>query len=179
MVRLTNRELLVASGLAVLVTAWALFALVVGPALERLETLNRVIPERRSDLERLAADADEYVALRDSIGDLRAEMDSQDETFELLPFAESLVQECGLTENVLRMKPMMRQALQLESSYHETIVEIEMEKLTLGQLFDFLWKIKSSDVLANTRRLYIKKNSTDAGLLDSTVEISNLKLSQS
>ena len=176
MVRLTNRELLAATGLAVLVTAWALFALVVGPALERLETLNRVIPEKRSDLKRLATDADEYAALRDSIGDLRAEMDSQDETFELLPFAESLVQECGLADNVLTMK---RQALQLESSYHETIVEIEMEKLTLGQLFDFLWKIKSSDVLANTKRLYIKKNSTDAGLLDSTVEISNVKLSQS
>ena len=136
--------------------------------------LSQIRADRRGRL-----DADEYVALRDSIGDLRAEMDSQDETFELLPFAESLVQECGLTENVLSMKPMMRQALQLETNYHETIVEIEMEKLTLGQLFDFLWKIKSSDVLANTKRLYIKKNSTDAGLLDSTVEISNLKLSQS
>lgn len=179
MVRLTNRELLVATGLAVLVTAWALFALVVRPAIERLETLNRVIPEKQSDLERLAADADEYVALRDSIGSLRAEMDSQDETFELLPFAESLVEECGLTENVLTMKPMRRQPSQLETSYRETIVEIEMEKMTIGQLFDFLWKIESSDVLANTKRLYIKKNSTDAGLLDSTVEISNLKLSES
>lgn len=179
MVRLTNRELLVATSLFIVVTAWALFTLAVRPAVERLETLNRVIPEKLSDLERLRTEADEYVALRDSIAKLRAEMDSQDEAFELLPFAESLVQECGLTENVLRMKPMKRQALQFESSYHETIVEIEMEKLTLGQLFDFLWKIKSSDVLANTKRLYIKKNSTDAGLLDSTVEISNLKLSQS
>ena len=176
MIRLTNREFLVATGLAVAVTAWALFTLGVKPALERLETLNRVIPEKQSDLERLRTQADEYVALRDSIANLRAQMDSQDETFELLPFAESLVQECGLAENVLTMK---RQALQLETNYHETIVEIELEKLTLRQLFDFLWKIKSSDTLANTKRLYIKRNSTDTSLLDSTVEISNLKLSQS
>ena len=174
--RLTNRELLVATSLVVVVTAWALFVLAVKPAIERLETLNRVIPEKLSDLERLRTEADEYVALRDSIGNLRAEMASQDQTFELLPFAESLVQECGLTENVLTMK---QQALQLETNYHETIVEIELEKLTLGQLSDFLWKIKSSEVLANAKRLYIKKNSTDASLLDSTVEITNLKLSQS
>jgi hypothetical protein len=78
-------------------------------------------------------------------------------------------------QNVVTMKP---QTSQFGSDYLETIVEIEMEGLTQPQLFDFLLKLKSSEVLTTTRRLDIKKNLTKAGLLDSQIEISNLKLSQ-
>ncbi len=174
--RLTRREHWSGAGLAIFVMAWALFALGVRPAIERIETLNRVIPEKQSELERLRTEVAEYVALHDGLRGLRAKMASQEKTFELLPFAESLVQECGLTKNVVTMK---QQASQLETNYHETVVEIKMEGLTLRQLFDFLWKIRSSKVLARTRRLYIKKNLTNADLLDSMVEIRNLKLAQS
>jgi len=93
-----------------------------------------------------------------------------------LPYAESLVQECGLTKNLVTMK---QQTSQLETNYHETVVEIEMENLTLRQVFDFLQKIQSSKVLARTKTLYIKKNLKNADLLDSVIEIRNLKLTQS
>ena len=64
----------------------------------------------------------------------------------------------------------------LETDYYETVVEIEMECLTLRQLLDFLLKIRSSKVLASTKRLYIKKNVKNTDLLDSVVEIRNIKL---
>jgi len=174
--RLTRREHWLAAGLAVFVAAWALFALGVRPALERIETLSRVIPEEQSELEQLRTEVAEYVALNDRLRGLRSEMASQEKTFELLPFAESLVQGCGLTKNVVTMKQQVRR---LETDYYETVVEIEMECLTLRQLLDFLLKIRSSKVLASTKRLYIKKNVKNTDLLDSVVEIHNLKLTQS
>ena len=174
--RLTQREYWLAAGLVALVAAWAFYTVAVGPALERIETLNRVIPEKQSELEKLRIETGEYIALHDSIEDLRTKIASQDETFELLPYAESLVQECGLTKNLVTMK---QQASQLENNYHETIVEIVLENLTLRQLFDFLQKIKSSKVLARTKTLHIKRNPTNADLLDSVIEIRNLKLTQS
>ena len=174
--RLTSREHWLGAFLAIFVMLWALFALGVRPALERIETLSRVIPEKQSELERLRTEVAEYVALHDGLRGLRSKIASQEETFELLPFVDSLVQECGLTQHVVTMKP---QTSQFGSSYRETVVEIKMESLTLRQLLDFLLKLESSKFLANTKRLYIEKNLTDASLLDSQVEISNLKLSQS
>ncbi|MFC1793341.1 hypothetical protein ACFL3Q_07120 [Planctomycetota bacterium] len=174
--RLTNREYWLAAGLVAFVAAWAFYMVSIGPALERIETLNRVIPEKQSELERLRIKTGEYIALQDVIEDLHTKIALQEKTFELLPYAESLIQECGLTKNVVTMK---QQASQLETNYHETVVEIEMENLTLSQLFDFLQKIQSSKVLARTKTLHIKRNLTNADLLDSVVEIRNLKLTQS
>ena len=174
--RLMRREIWLAAGLVAFIVIWAIFSFGVSPALERIETLNRVIPEKLSELELLRAKAAEFVALRGSIEGLRAKIASQEQTFELLPFVDSLVQECGLAQNVVTMKP---QTSQFGSNYRETVVEIKMEGLTLRQLFDFLLKLQSSKVLANTKRLYIEKNLTNTDLLDSTVEIRNLKLTQS
>jgi hypothetical protein len=174
--RLTRREYWLAGVLVAFIAAWAFYAIGVGPALERIETLNRVIPEKQNDLEKLRTMAGEYTALNDAIEDLRTKIASQQETFELLPYAESLVQECGLTKNLVTMK---QQTSQLETNYQETVVEIEMENLTLRQIFDFLQKIQSSKVLARTKTLYIKKNLKNSDLLDSIIEIRNLKLTQS
>lgn len=173
--RLMRREIWLATGLGAFVVIWATFVFGVSPALERIETLNRVIPEKLSELELLRAKTAEFVALRGGIEGLRTRIASQDPAFELLPFVDSLVRECGLAQNVVTMKP---QTSQFGSNYRQTVVEIKMEALTLRQLFDFLLKLQSSKVLTNTKRLYIEKNLTDASLLDSQVEISNLKLSQ-
>ncbi len=169
--RLTHRELRLVIGSVVFVAAWALFVFGVKPALERIETLNRTIPEKQSELEQLNIKAGEYIVLYEGLKDLRTKIDLQEKTFELLPFVESLVQECGLTKNVVTMKQVVSQ---LETNYHETIVEIKMENLTLRQLIDFLWKIQSSKVLVRTQSLYIKKNLINTNLLDSTIEIRNL-----
>lgn len=176
MIRLAKREKLLAVASVIFVAIWALFAFAVKPAITRLETLSRVIPEKQDELKKLRAKSREYIFLRDGLGDLRARVASQGEGFELLPFLESLIQEGGLEKKVATMK---QQLLQLEPNYAEIIVEIRLENLTLGQLVDFLWKVESSKVLAKVKSLHIKKSPTNADLLDSVVEIHNAKLTQS
>ncbi|GAH97182.1 unnamed protein product, partial [marine sediment metagenome] len=105
----------------------------------------------------------------------RTKVASQEKGFELLPFLESLIREHGLAKKVATMK---QQVLQLGPSHSETIVEVRLENLTLKQLVDFLRKVESSEVLAKTKSLYIKKNLTNPDLLDSVVEIHNPRLAQ-
>ena len=173
MIRLTHRERWLIVGIAVLSMTWALYRLGVAPALERIETLKRVIPEKVGELERLRTNALEYATLQYNLERLRTKIVSQEKTLELLPFVESLVAECGLTRNVKVMKPVVTQS---ETGYQETVVEIEIENLTLRQLCEFLEKIQSPKILASVKRLYIKKNLATPGLLDSQVEVRNLKL---
>ena len=175
MIRLTRREKLLAVVLAILVGGWSLFAFAVKPAIARTSTLRRVINEKQGELEKLRARSDEYISLRNNLGKVRSKVASQEKGFELLPFLESMIRENGLTKNVTTMKPRV---LQLGAGHSETIVEIRLENLTLKQLVDFLRKVESSNVLAKTKSLYIKKNLTNTETLDSVIEIHNPKLAQ-
>ena len=175
MIRLTRREKLLAGGLVIFIAAWSLFTAGVKPALARIETLNRVIFQKQQELEKLRARSKEYILIRDGLDNLRTKVASQQKTFELLPFLESLIEECGLAKNVATMK---QQVLPIDSNYSETIVEVRLEKLSLRHLVDFLGKVESSEVLARTKSLYIKRNATNKDLLDLVVEIHNAKLTQ-
>ena len=175
MKRLTRREKLSAGGLLIFASAWFLFAVAVSPALERIETLNRIISEKQQELEKIRAISKEYICLNNSLNNLHSAVGSQEETFELLPFVESLTEESGLSENVETMK---RLVLQIDSNYSEIIVEVRLEGLLIGRLIDFLSKIESSQPLVKTKSLYIKRNMANKNLLDSVIEIHNAELSQ-
>lgn len=176
MMRLTRREKLLAGGLVIFVAAWSIFTAGVKPVLARIETLNRVISEKQQELKKIRAGSKEYIFLRDSLDNLRTKVASQQKNFELLPFLESLIEECGLTENISIMK---QQESPIDTNYSETIVEIRLENLSLNRLVDLLYKIESSQVLAGIKSLHIKKNATDKNLLDTVIEINNAKLTQS
>lgn len=176
MIRLTRREKLLIIVSAVFIAVWAIYALTVKPAVVRMGTLERIIPQKQRELAMLRTKCEEYGLLCSSLEDLRAKVASQKEGFELLTFLEALIHQCGLAENVVMMKP---HTVPLQSNYRETIVEIKLENLTLSQLVDFLGKVESSKVLVKTRTLYIKRNLTNGDLLDSALEVHSAKLIQS
>lgn len=175
MIRLTRREKLLAGGLFLFAAAWFLFAVAVNPTLDRIETLNRVISEKQQELEEVRTISEEYMYLNNILDNVHAKVDSQQETFELLPFLESLIEECGLAKNLETMK---RQVLQIDSNYSEVIVEVRLESLSIGRLVDFLSKVESSQARIRTKSLYIKRNMVNKNLLDSVIEIRNAELSQ-
>ena len=176
MIRLTRREKILAITLTILVGGWALFAIAVKPAIERTKTLHRVINEKQDELQKLHAISNEYISLRNNLDKVRTKVASQEKGFELLPFLETLIRKQGLAKKIATMK---QQVLKVGAGHSETIVEIRLENLTLKQLVDFLRNVESSNVLARTKSLYIKKNLTNTELLDSVVEIHNPNLTQS
>ena len=175
MIRLTKREKYFAVALSAFALAWSLFAFAINPAKERIATLKRVLPQKYAELNKLTAAAEEYALLNDSQRLLLSKVASQDETFELLPFLESLVRRSGLEKNLAKMD---QRVVPLGTDYSQAIVEIELKGLSLARLVDFLQKVESSDVLARTGSLYIKKSRTKKGLLDTVITIHNPKLAQ-
>ena len=152
MIRLARREKMLATGLVIFIASWSLFTVAVKPALARIETLGRVIPENQQELEQVRAISKKYILLSGRLDNLHTNIASAKETIELLPFLESLIEECGLAKNVDTMK---RDVLQIDSNYSETIVEVRLESLSLGALLDFLHIIESSQGRASTKTIYI------------------------
>ena len=175
MMHLTAREKLLAVASAIFILAWVLFTFAIKPAMARVETLSRVIPQKQADLQRLRARSKEYILLRDRLYNMRANVASQDEKFELLSSLESLIRQKGVEEKVLNIQ---QQELPVDESYYVSIVQIRLESLTLEQLIDFLQNMESFQVLAKIKSLHVKKDPTRANLLDSIIEISNLKLNR-
>jgi type II secretory pathway component PulM len=173
MMRLTRRERWFVIGLIVLVAAWALFVFGISPAAERIETLNRVIPEKQRELGELRTKSAQYLALRAGLDDYKRKAASEEKGFELLPFLESLNDQLHLAEKVAAMK---QEILQVDSSYCEIIVETELENLTFKQLMEFLLKIKSSTHHLQIKSLYTKKNTANPNSLDTVIQISTLEL---
>jgi type II secretory pathway component PulM len=173
MIRLTKREKLMGLVLVGFAAILSVYVLAVRPAVDRLNTLDRLIPRKQQELQDLSVKTREYIFLRDSSESLHAAVASQQESFRLLPFLESLIRQSGLEKSLASMK---QHVLPLEPDYSETIVEIRFESLTLAQLVDFLSKVESSDVLARTKSLYIRKNPANKDLLDSVIEIHSAKL---
>ncbi len=155
--------------------AWFLFVVGVRPALDRIKTLNRVIYEKQKELEKIRAISKEYTYLNNGLGNLHIKVDNQQDTFELLPFLDSLIVECKLSKNVESIK---RQVAQIDSNYSEIIVEVRLESVSIGRLVNFLHKIELSQTRMRTKSLYIKRNMTNKNLLDSVIEIQNTELSQ-
>ena len=173
--RLTRREKLLAFSMGVLIITWGIFSLAVSPVLDRIKTLNRVLPEKQSELEQIRFKADNLIALNAGIESLRSKVSSQDKSFELLPHVESVLKECGLSQN---RETFNKQEKDISTDYREIVVEIKLKKLTYRQILDFLIKLKSSKAVTGIKRLHIRKNHTDADFLDSDLEISSLKLLQ-
>jgi type II secretory pathway component PulM len=172
--QITRREKLLAVALGIFVSVWSLFAFAVNPARDRIETLNRLIPEKQNELRKLQAKSSEYIFLQDSISRLRTKIADQQDSFQLLPFLETLIRQSGLEKKVVSMK---QQVMLLDKQYSQTIVEVRLQNLTLSQLIDLLRKVESSDVLAKTKMLSIKRNAIDTGLLDSAFEVYSAQLS--
>ena len=170
--QLTHRERWLAIGLAVFITSWGLFTFGVTPAIERIETLSRIIPEKQTMLEELRKKSKQYLSLRTGLDGLKKETASEGKVFEPLPFLESTIKESGLAKKTVSIK---QDVLQLDSSYSEVIVEVKLEDITLKQIVEFLLKIKSSNHSLRIKSLYARKNAANPNLLGTAIQISVLK----
>jgi hypothetical protein len=171
MIRLARRERWLVIGL-VIVLVWALFALGIKPALGRIETLKRVIPEKQKALQELRAESSQYLTFKKQMDDLKKSAALEEKDFELLTFLEGVNGELNLAQKVTVMK---REVLPLDPVYNEVIVETKLENITLQQLVEYLLKIKSSSHALWVRSLYTQRNVGNPSMLDSTIQVSTLK----
>jgi len=175
MMQFTRRERGLFLVLALFTAAWALFMTAVKPAIARIETLRRVIPEKNAALQQLRAKSAQYLTLKAGLDGLKRKANLEENEFELLTFLESTIEELGLTEKATAMQ---QEVSQPDSDYCETIVEVEMENLTFEQLVKFLLKVKSSNRFLRIKSLDTKKNVVNPNLLDTVIQISTLKPSK-
>lgn len=172
--RLAPKEKKLLIGLAAIVICCTVYAVFVEPAMARIDTLQRVIPEKTAALQQLRITSSAYLKVKNDINNLKQRIAAQPQDFSLLPFLESLTNQIGLTNNVVSMK---QHPGQFDQTYTQTIVTLELAQVTLSQTVNFLSQLNSTEALLQTTHLGIRKNATNPRYLSTTIHISHLKSS--
>ena len=170
--RLTHREKHLSFTAAAFIAAWVLYAFLAGPALARIKTLQRVIPENTAALRDLKTKSDEYLALRERFNTVQRQIAEQSEDFNLMAFLEKLTEQCQLADHVLSMK---QQSRQLDELYMESTVIIEFQDITFERLvIGLLAGLDSAPAPLRVKTLDIEKNPSSNGLINASIHITNL-----
>lgn len=173
MIHLTRRERRWGIAVAVAVMVWGTYAVAIKPMRDRIERLNRILPEKRAELRELQARSVEYLASIREIETVQERMAQQAPDFQLLPFLESLTERQNLTVATMQQTD----ASPSRPGYSETVVEIGVEGITLSQLVGLLEAIEDSEAVTQIGSLHIRKRNQDAPRLDATIQIGSPRIS--
>ncbi len=141
---------------------------VVRPARERLATLRRVVTDRREVLTQIGMKSREYKDLEAQIAQLRAKVVQQQESRRILSTIERVRQECGLSQDVLSLKPT---TIAVGDKYQQTMVDVRLESVTFPQIVAFLSKLESMVLAGRMKSLEIRSDERSPGSLRVTVQL--------
>lgn len=170
---LTTREKYIAITGAAIITLLVAYQLFVNPAINRIDTLERVIAEKNQKLIDIASKSQKYNALVTDIKNIRLEISETPDSENLLPAIEKIQNKCGLKQNIFSMKPS---TAKINDTYNESSVEIIMQQITLDQLLKFLNEVESAKSTISIRTLQIKHTPQNPALLDTTIKITKISI---
>lgn len=166
--KLAPRERAAVAVAAVALALFAGYVAYVRPALERSETLRRVIPASASELEEVEAKAREIAELGERLDTLRGRARGIDRDFGLMAHLEDLQRQSGVRQRVARFNST---DAPVNEEYIERVVEMRLERVSLPEIVGFLERVDRSDAPIRTSRLHIRRDTRREGALDATIEI--------
>ena len=167
---ITNRERGLLITIAVFTLLWAGYSFGLKPVAERIETLNRVIPDNEKKLQELNIKSRQYINLSALLpnNDVPGQKD-----FNLAAFLESVYTDSGLPNQNVTIKQNM---YALDSKYSQMVVEIRFENISLRQLIDFVLKTGIPKQPLYIKSFYVTSDESNSNSIDACVEFSCLKL---
>lgn len=164
-----ERKILIAAGV---VFALLLVYLGLDSLLRGYDELDRDIAKQERDLVTLGRLSAQYQDTRRQLTQIKAKLDQTQKGFSVLSFIEDLANKENIRENIGSMKP---KKLPVNEQYEETLVEIQMDNVTLPKLIDFIFKIENSGHLLKVKRLRIKTRYDNRDLLYVTLQVSTYR----
>jgi type II secretory pathway component PulM len=165
---LTKREKTFVIGGIGLLVVLLMLQLVLRPAMERMSTLRRVVATKRQTLAELRGKSLEYRKLKTEVDTLRQAIEKQEGGPQVLSTVERIRQTCDLSDNVSSLKPT---TVAIDDQYQETVVEIQLERITMKKLVRFLSELESVEVSGGIRSLEIRRTDRAEGGLRVIVKI--------
>jgi type II secretory pathway component PulM len=149
----------------VFLVCFFLLQFVLSPYIGARQRLARSLAAKKADLEKIVQLQKEYRLLRIT-GGTDGRPSGQTAGFSLFSFVEEQAVHAKIKQQILSMKPTTTET---EDHAEESIVEMKLQKITLGQLVGFLKLIESTEKAVMVRHISIQES--DETYLDVNMQI--------
>ena len=123
---------------------------------------------KQNNLQEMVALREEYLLLEQDSDVLTQRLARRPKNFTLFSFLEKAAGDAGVKENIKSMKPSASAG---KGPFKESLVEMKLERITLGQMVDYLKLIESPQNLVNIKRLSIQSNKKETQFLDVVLQV--------
>ena len=166
--QLAKREKYLIS-LAVIVIVLALvIQLGIMPFVEKREQYNNKVTANQKNLQEMVNLRQEYLVLQQGSDILAQRLARRPKSFTLFSFLEKAAGEAGVKENIKSMKPS---ASTTKGPFKESLVEMKLERITLGQMVGYLKRVEAPDMLVSIKRISIQSNKKETQYLDAILQV--------
>lgn len=132
----------------------AILQIIVFPYFDSRKRVEAAIAANEKTLLELASLGREYEVLRRRSEEIRRVIEKRPSDFALFSYLEKKAAEAGLKAHIKSLNPMRPVSA---GAYEEISVEIKIDKLTIGQLTNFLYMVESPEQMVRIRKISIDK----------------------
>ncbi len=166
--KFARREKYFISAAAVFIGIFCLFQFLILPFFETRRRVQRGVSTKEDGLQEIVRLSSEYNRYRRSSQGIQQVIAKRSKGFTLFSFLESKAGDAGVKTYIKYMKPSI---LTEAGPYQESLVEMELDEITLNQLIGYLYRIESPDNVVSIKRVSIKENKKKPGYLDAILQI--------
>jgi type II secretory pathway component PulM len=149
-----------------------LYAYVFAPAMDRYQSLSRLIDQKRVQYQEILSFQKEYEALKKQNEELEKNASRVQKEFSPLSFMEGISTRAQIRDRVVSMKPRFTP---IDENYRESSIEIRAERLTLSQMVRYLQLVENSGMPIQVKTLHLKTRYDDPTSADMIVTVSSLE----
>lgn len=169
LMRLSPREKWVLGGGGTIAFLLIFYFVLVGPLWERMEILDRLIPQKEKEAREFAALKGEYLTVSQGIQEIERRLPTTNQ-FSPLSFLEETAAKNQIRPNIAYIRPL---SPQLHDPYREIPVEVKVENVTLARIVPFLAAVENAPFPVRIKRLSMKTRFSDPSLMDVTFLVSS------
>jgi len=142
----------------------------VAPALERMDTLHRVIPEKQQELIEVTQTAHQITHLQNQLDGLNKTLTNQPSNRSAQSSLTKLIQESNLTDH---QKNLTQRQHPIDNRYTETTLNLQLQGITLKQLVNLLDRCQNQSPRLTLQNLNLTHTNTS---LNVTLTFSHLAI---
>ena len=166
--KLAKREKYLVSIAAFSVAIFFLFELAIFPFFEKRERIQRGLKAKEKDFVEILKLAAEYQTYKKSTQGIAQSLSRRTRGFTLFSFLERSADEAKVKDHIKYMKPSTSKG---SGPYKESLVEMQLDQISLNQLVNYLYLIESSENLIKIKRISIKENKRESGYIDAVMQV--------
>lgn len=166
--QLAKREKYLIALAGFVITAALVITLLIIPFWEKREMLKNGIAAKGNSLQEMAVLRQEYLLLQQDSNTVALRLAGRPKNFTLFSFLEQAAGAAGVKENIKSMKPS---ASTVKGSFKESLVEMKLERITLGQMTGYLKLIEVPEKLVSIKRISIQSNKKETQFLDVVLQV--------